>query len=106
LNDSYDEVRDRPGRNSSFVKAVDQSKDLDLHNKALFLQQELEAAKQENKFLKDTLALKNQQKYGGISPVDSQGRDVIELENALQEATQTIEELRNKLTNEEARQVV
>lgn len=78
---------------------------MDTSNKVLFLQQELDAARQENKFLKDTIAIKNQQRHGGVDLLEGHGRDLIELENALQAANHTIDELRGKLSIEEAKQV-
>lgn len=78
---------------------------MDTQNKVLFLQQELEAAKQENKFLKDTIAIKNQEARGGYELTGNNANDVIELQNALQEANQITEELRTKLANEEAKNV-
>lgn len=79
---------------------------MDTRNQVLFLQQELESAQQENKLLRDTIAIKNIQRYDSRgNSVAASGRDHIELENALSDARQTIEELKAKLNLEEEKTV-
>lgn len=72
----------------------------------LFLEQELDSAKQENKLLRDTIAIKNNQRADGRGGFVSQGgKDIYEIEGALFEAQQTIQDLKRKLELEEEKTV-
>jgi hypothetical protein len=100
-------LEDKQSKSPIFDRHGDSFKDLDIKNQALFLQQELESAQQENKLLRDTIAIKNSQRLDSRANSMAGGaKDTFELENALADGKQTIENLKSRLAAEEQKTVI